>query len=83
MTAPEVREVIVERPVVVDRTRTETEIVRVPTEREGEAYREAMRREARVSSPAVAGHLERVEQTARQILHGETVKPKWKLGWED
>lgn len=75
---------IVERtvPIVVDQTRTETEIVRVPTEREGEAYREAMRRETK-TSPAIAAHLERVEQVAQQILHGDKVRQRMDMGWRD
>lgn len=46
---------------------------------EAEAYREAIRREARVS-PQVAAHPERVESTAAQLLGRELAgpKPAWK-----
>lgn len=59
--------------------RTRNEYVAKPQTDEGEAYREALRREARVS-PAVAGHLERVEATVAQLLGRETAgpRPAWK-----
>lgn len=58
---------------------TENEYVEKPVLDEGEAYREAIRREARVS-PTVAGHLERVEHTVNQLLGrpGHETRPAWK-----
>lgn len=61
------------------RTRTENEYVEKPRYDEAEAYREAIRREAKIA-PGVAGHLERVENTVAQLLGRPPSgpRPAWK-----
>lgn len=61
------------------RIRTENEYIPKPLTDEAEAYREAIRREAKVS-PKVAAHLERVENTVAQLLGRPTAdgRPAWK-----
>jgi hypothetical protein len=56
--------------------RTENRYTRVPvTDPEGEAYREAMRKEAELT-PQLAPYLERLEASKQQILHGKRVAAK-------
>jgi hypothetical protein len=64
----------------------ETENVYVPYAEtlEGEAYREALRREAKLNeqnNPGVVPFLERVDATAKEILRGLHVKAS-KPGWK-
>ncbi len=61
------------------RTRTVNEYIEKPLMDEAEAYREAIRRESK-ASPAVAGHLERVEHVVDQLLGRQRVgdRPAWK-----
>lgn len=69
-------DVVTSPPVVT--TRTENDYVRVESNVEAEAYREAIRREAKVC-PQIAPYLERIEATAGAIL-GRPAPPKsaWK-----
>lgn len=60
--------------------RTTNEFVDRPVIEEAEAYREAIRREAK-AAPNVAGHLERVEHTVAQLMGRQpsgSSKPGWK-----
>jgi len=69
-------DVVTTPPVVT--TRTENDYVRVESNVEAEAYREAIRREAKVS-PQIAPYLERIEATAGSILgRPMPAKSAWK-----
>lgn len=72
------RPVVLQTPPTYQRT-TENEYIDKPLIEEAEAYREAIRREAK-TSPSVAGHLERVENTVAQLMGRQPSgsKPGWK-----
>lgn len=62
------------------RIRTQNEFIVKPQLDEGEAYREAIRREAKVAPQQVASYLERIEHTAGQLLGRPAAqdRPAWK-----
>lgn len=69
-------------------TATKTEYVRVPEiDPEGEAYREALRREVRLE-PKLQGYVERIESTKEQLMAGAKAdkrgaQGKFGFGWSD
>jgi hypothetical protein len=62
------------------RIRTQNEYIEKPLRDEAEAYREAIRREAKVAPQQVIGHLERVENIVDQLMgrQGTGDRPAWK-----
>lgn len=76
--APTPRPVVIQTPPTYQRT-TENEFIDRPLIEEAEAYREAIRREAKVA-PNVVGNLERVENTVAQLMGRQPsgAKPGWK-----
>lgn len=73
------RPVVIQTPPTYQRT-TENEFIDRPLFEEAEAYREAIRREAKAAPREIVGYLERIEHTAATLL-GRTPtgsKPAWK-----
>lgn len=73
------------RPVVVDRSRTEQDFVEVPvTDKEAEAIKKAMRMMT-ADRPEVASVLKQLSDTAKLLQHGSQVERsgRFQMGWDD